>query len=61
MEDVLTSVDIPENVEMGGELVEIYEDALHDEKFITPLFQKRKFHLRKRYKIEGEELLQELV
>ena len=62
--DTLTSVDIQEIVKIGGKVVEIYEGVIYRENFKTPPFRKfikELFDLRKKYKKEGNDILQNLV
>ena len=62
--DTLTSVDIQEIVKIGGKVIEIYEGVIYRENFKTPPFRKfikELFDLRKKYKDEGNDILQNLV
>ena len=62
--DTLTSVDICENVEIGGRVIEIYEGVIYQQNIkITP-FRKvieKLSDLRQKYKDEHNDLMQRLV
>ena len=62
--DTLTSVDIQEIIKIGGKVVEIYEGVIYRKNFKSPPFRnfiKELFDLRKKYKNEGSDILQNLV
>ena len=62
--DTLTSVDIQEIVKLDGTVIEIYEGVIYRENFKITLFRKvreKLFALRKKYKDEHNDLMQELV
>ena len=62
--DVLTSVDIKKNVKIGGKVIQIYEGLIYRENFKIPPcrnFIKELFDLRKKYKEQGNDVLQSLV
>ena len=61
---VLTSVDIQEIVKIGGKVIQIYEGVIYREKIKVPPFEKiidEIFALRKKYKDEGNDVMQLLV
>ena len=62
--DTLTSVDIQENIQIGGEVIEIYESVVYRENFKVSPFRKvidKLFALRQKYKDEGNDVMQLLV
>ena len=62
--DTLTSVDIQENVKIGGKVIEIHEGVIYRENFKISPFRKiiRKFFsFRQKYKDEKNYLLERLV
>ena len=62
--DTLTSVDIQENVKIGGKVVEIYEGVIYPENFKISPFRKvieKLFALRQKYKDEHNYFMQGLV
>ena len=62
--DTLTSVDIQENVKIGGKVEEIYEGVIYRENFEISPFRKvidKLFALRQKYKDEGNNVMQLLV
>ena len=61
---VLKSVDIQENVKIGGKVTQIYEGVIYRENFQVSPFEKiidELFALRKKYKDEGNDVMQLLV
>ena len=61
---VLTSVDIQEIVKFGGKVIQIYEGVIYRENFDVSPFEKiidELFALRKKYKDEGNDVMQLLV
>ena len=61
---VLKSVDIQENVKIGGKVSQIYESVIYRENFQVSPFEKiidELFALRKKYKDEGNDVMQLLV
>ena len=61
---VLTSVDIQEIVKIGGKVIQIYEGVIYRENFKVSPFEKifdELFALRKKYKDEGNDVMQLLV
>ena len=61
---VLTSVDIQEIVKIGGIIIQIYEGVIYRENFQVSPFEKiidELFALRKKYKDEGNDVMQLLV
>ena len=61
---VLTSVDIQENVRIGGKVIELYEGVIYKEIFTMNPFEKvidKLFARRKKYKKEKNEVMQLLV
>ena len=61
---VLTSVDIQASVKIGGKVSQIYEGVIYRENFKKSPFEKtidELFALRKKYKNEGNDVMQLLV
>ena len=61
---VLTSVDIQENIKIGGKVIEIYEGVIYRENYRVSPFMKvidKLFELRQKYKEENNEVMQLLV
>ena len=62
--DHLTSVDIQENVKIGGKVIEIYEGVIYRENFKVSPFRKvidKLFALRQKYQDEKNDVTQLLV
>ena len=62
--DTLISVDIQENVEIGGKVIKIYEGVIYREKFFVSPFRiniDALFALRQKYKEEKIDVMQLLV
>ena len=62
--DTLTSVDIQENVKIGGKVIQIYEGVIYREKFKLSPFRKvidKLLASRQKYKKENNEVMQLLV
>ena len=60
MFDVLTSVDIPEVVKIGGKLIEVYWSVIYRKSEVSPYRKviEKLFALGQKHKDEGNDLLQ---